>query len=102
MNQQGVATLMTLAQHGMLGNSMSSPFDLSYLADSVMLFRYFESLGEVKQALSVVKKRSGKHERYIREITFDRGGIAVGQSLKQFQGVLTGVPQLVAVKEAAK
>ena len=102
MNQQGVATIMTLAQHGMLGNAMQSPVDLSYLADSVILFRYFESLGEVKQAISVVKKRSGKHERYIREITFDRGGIAVGQALKQFQGVLTGVPQLLAAKEVAK
>lgn len=101
MNQQGVATIMTLAQHGMLGSAMKSPFDLSYLADSVILFRYFESLGEIKQAISVVKKRSGKHERAIRELTFDKNGISVGNPLKQFQGVFTGVPQLLT-KEAVK
>jgi circadian clock protein KaiC len=95
MNQQGVATILTMAQHGFLGDNMNSPVDISYLADSVLLFRYFESEGEVKQALSVVKKRSGYHERAIRELKFSKGGIRVGQPLTQFEGVLTGVPKFI-------
>lgn len=102
MNQQGVATIVTLAQHGLLGHAMTGPLDLSYLADSVILFRYFESHGEVKQAISVVKKRSGNHERAIRELSFPKNAIKVGGPLNQFQGVLSGVPQLVAAKEAGK
>jgi circadian clock protein KaiC len=91
--QQGIATMMTLAQHGFIGN-MQTPVDVSYLADTVLLFRYFETGGEIKQALSVVKKRSGPHERTIREMYFTNGQVKVGAPLKQFEGVLTGVPRL--------
>jgi circadian clock protein KaiC len=91
LGQQGVATILTLAQHGFIG-TMQSPVDVSYLADSVLLFRYFEHAGEIRQALSVIKKRSGPHERAIRELRFDQGGISVGDPLNQFEGVLTGIP----------
>lgn len=92
LDQQGVLTIVTLAQHGIIGTGMNSPIDISYLADSVLLFRYFEAAGEVKQALSVLKKRSGRHERTIRELSFANGGIQVGKPLHDFDGVLTGVP----------
>jgi circadian clock protein KaiC len=95
LNQQGVATLITLAQHGVIGGAMDSPVDISYLADSVLLFRYFEASGSVKQALSVMKKRTGQHERTIRELSFKDGKIQVGAPLQDFQGVLTGVPRFV-------
>jgi circadian clock protein KaiC len=71
---------------------MNSPIDTTYLADTVVLFRYFEARGEMKQAISVVKKRSGSHERTIRELRLDRDGISVGEPLKDFHGVLTGTP----------
>jgi circadian clock protein KaiC len=104
LSQQGVATILTLAQHGFIGN-MQSPVDVSYLADSVLLFRYFEYGGEIRQALSVIKKRSGPHERAIRELVFGRDGISVGEPLNDFEGVLTGVPNFVGedlkVKDAA-
>jgi circadian clock protein KaiC len=91
LGQQGVVTIMTLAQHGFMGN-MPSPIDVSYLADGVLLFRYFEYSGEIRQALSVIKKRSGPHERTIRELKFEPGTLAVGAPLRDFEGVLTGVP----------
>ncbi len=93
LNQQGVLTIVTVAQHGVIGAAMNSPIDISYLADSVLLFRYFEANGEVKQALSVLKKRSGRHERTIRELSFRHGRIEVGQPLDDFEGVLTGIPR---------
>jgi circadian clock protein KaiC len=93
LDQKGVLTLITLAQHGIIGASMNSPVDISYLADSVLLFRYFEAAGEVKQALSVLKKRSGRHERTIRELSFRDNRIQVGPPLHEFDGVLTGVPR---------
>jgi len=92
LNQQGVITIMVLAQQGMIGN-MQSVIDLTYLADTVVLHRFFESFGEVKQAISVIKKRSGNHERSIREFRVDERGVHVGPPLKDFQGVLTGVPR---------
>jgi circadian clock protein KaiC len=92
LSQQGVATILTLAQHGFIG-AMQTPVDVSYLADSVLLFRYFEFAGEIRQALSVIKKRSGPHERAIRELIFDKGKISVGAPLKEFKGVLTGTPK---------
>jgi circadian clock protein KaiC len=92
LNQQGVITIMVLAQQGMIGN-MQSVIDLTYLADTVVLHRFFESYGEVKQAISVIKKRSGNHERTIREFKVDEGGVHVGPPLKDFHGVLTGVPR---------
>jgi len=91
LGHKGVVTFLVVAQHGLVGN-MTSPIDTTYLADTVILFRYFEAIGEVRQAISVLKKRSGKHERTIRELTLGENGIAIGQPLKDFQGVLTGTP----------
>lgn len=93
LNQLGVATLLTMAQSGFLGAQMTSPIDVSYLADSVLLFRYFEASGRVRQALSVVKKRSGSHERSIRELILSAGSLKVGAPLSQFDGILTGNPR---------
>ncbi len=95
LNQMGVNTFFTMAQSGFVSAHMVSPVDVSYLADSVLLFRYFESMGEVKRALSVVKKRSGQHERAIRELNFSGGALKVGAPLSQFEGILTGNPRFV-------
>jgi circadian clock protein KaiC len=95
LGQQGIATIITLAQHGVIGTSMNSPVDVSYLADTVLLFRYFERAGQIRQALSVVKKRSGPHERAIRELIFGEGRVYVGEPLTNFEGVLTGVPRFL-------
>jgi circadian clock protein KaiC len=92
LNQRGVVTILILAQHGLL-SPIEAPVDLSYLADAVVSLRYFEVAGEVKQALAMVKKRSGFHERSIREFKLTSGeGIQIGGPLKQFQGVLSGMP----------
>jgi circadian clock protein KaiC len=92
LNQQGIVTILILPQHGLVGTN-EAPVDLSYLADTVVTLRYFETAGEVKQALAVVKKRSGHHEKTIREFKLESGsGIRIGRPLKDFQGVLTGVP----------
>lgn len=91
LGQQGVVTLLSVTQSGMVGH-MASPVDTTYLADNVILFRYFEARGQVNRAISVVKKRSGKHELTIRELTVAENGIEIGEPLVQFQGVLTGVP----------
>jgi circadian clock protein KaiC len=90
LNQQGVMTLLVVSQHGVLGPTMIAPIDISYLADSVVLLRFFESSGLVRQAISVVKKRSGPHERTIREFFLGPRGIRVGRPLKEFRGILTG------------
>jgi len=95
LSNRGVLTLMLLAQHGLIGTNMPVPVDLSYMADTVLLIRYFEALGRVRQAISVVKKRTGNHERTIREFRITSTGIEVGKPLKEFQGVLTGVPEYV-------
>lgn len=92
LGRQGAVAILTMAQHGFMGASMASPVDVSYLADCVVLFRYFEHEGEIKQAISVPKKRSGRHERTIRELEFSGNGLRVGPALREFQGVLTGVP----------
>jgi circadian clock protein KaiC len=92
LGRQGVTTLMVVAQHGMLGNNIQSPVDTSYLADSVVLLRYFEYAGQVKKAISVLKKRSGAHEESIRELRFDEKGIHLSEPLTQYRGILTGVP----------
>lgn len=91
LSQQGVVSILVLAQQGLLGH-MSSPVDLTYLSDTVITLRYFEARGEVKQAISVIKKRSGMHERTIREFAISKKGIFVGEPLRDFEGVLTGVP----------
>ena len=92
LGRQGVTTLMVVAQHGMVGAQMQSPIDTSYLADSVVLLRYFEYAGKVKKAISVVKKRSGAHEESIREIRFDGQGIHLSEPLSKFRGILSGIP----------
>ncbi|MDZ4371903.1 MAG: ATPase domain-containing protein [Phenylobacterium sp.] len=94
LNRQGATTLLTVAQHGLVGE-MRSPVDVTYLADTVLLLRYFEAMGEVRRAISVVKKRAGKHERTIREYDVGPGGILLGEPLTNFQGVLRGVPHFV-------
>jgi len=92
LNQQGIVTILILAQHG-LATAAEAPVNLSYLSDTVVSLRYFEAYGEVKQAITVVKKRSGRHEKTIREFKLMSGkGIVIGEPLTQFQGVLTGVP----------
>jgi circadian clock protein KaiC len=101
LGQQGVATILTLAQHGFIG-AMQTPVDVSYLADSVLLFRYFEHAGEIRRALSVIKKRSGPHERSIRELVFGKGGIIVGEPLRDFKGVLTGIPNFIEKESSAE
>jgi circadian clock protein KaiC len=92
LSQKGITTLITVAQHGFVGTNIETPVDVSYLADTVLLFRYFEAAGEVRQALSVIKKRSGEHERTIRELVMKNGAILVGKVLTEFEGVLTGAP----------
>jgi circadian clock protein KaiC len=91
LGQQGVVTIMTVTQAGMVGN-MASPVDTTYLADNVILFRFFEAAGTVRRAISVVKKRNGYHERTIRELDLNERGIVIGEPLTDFHGVLTGVP----------
>jgi circadian clock protein KaiC len=89
---RGVTTIMVVAQHGLLGTQMQTPVDTSYLADSVVLFRYYEIEGQVKKAISVIKKRSGQHEEYIRELIFSDKGISVSAPLKEYRGILSGLP----------
>jgi len=91
LNRQGVATFLTVAQHGLVGD-MKTPVDITYLADTVLLLRYFEAAGRVRRALSVIKKRSGHHEDTIREYRITSSGIEIGEPLTGFQGVLRGVP----------
>ena len=93
LNQVGVASFLVLAQYGLLGYAVSSPADTSYLADNVALLRYFEAAGEVRQVLSVVKRRSGPHERSIRELSISHGKLSTGDLLKNFTGVLAGTPE---------
>lgn len=95
LGQKGVVTLLTITQSGMIGSAMRSPVDTTYLADNVILFRYFESVGRVRRAISVVKKRNGYHETTIREFQVNQKGLVIGEPLIGFQGVLTGVPTFV-------
>jgi circadian clock protein KaiC len=91
LNRQGAATFMTVAQHGLVGD-MQSPVDITYLADTVILLRYFEAMGMVRRAISIIKKRSGHHESTIREFKLSAEGLTLGKPLSAFQGVLRGVP----------
>jgi circadian clock protein KaiC len=91
LNRQGAATFLTVAQHGMIGD-MKQTIDVTYLADTVVLLRYFEALGRVRRAISVIKKRTGLHEDTIREFQISSRGITIGQPLEEFHGVLRGVP----------
>jgi circadian clock protein KaiC len=92
LSHRGIVTILTVAQQGILGANMTTPIDLTYLADTVVLLRFFEQDGEIKKAISILKKRIGFHEATIRQIATDRKGIQVGEVLRQFQGVLTGTP----------
>ena len=94
LNRRGVSTFLTVAQHGLVGD-MKSPVDVTYLADTVVLMRYFEAEGRVRRAVSVIKKRTGPHEDTIREFQVTAQGIQVGPALRDFQGVLRGVPTYV-------
>jgi circadian clock protein KaiC len=92
LGERGVATILVMAQHGLIGANMITSVDVSYLADCVVLLRYYESEGELHKAISVMKKRSGTHEKSIRDFTMSSQGISVGPPLKQFRGILTGIP----------
>ena len=94
LNRRGAATFMTIAQHGLVGE-MKAPVDVTYLADTVILLRYFEALGSVRRAVSVIKKRMGQHESTIREYRISDRGLVIGEPLEEFQGVLRGVPVYV-------
>jgi circadian clock protein KaiC len=91
LGQQGVLTILILAQHGLVG-PMQTPLDISYLSDAVLMLRYFEVAGTVRRALSIVKKRSGNHENTIREFRLSAKGIALGPPLKEFSGIFSGNP----------
>jgi circadian clock protein KaiC len=99
LNERGIATMIVAAQHGIVGSNMATPLDVSYLADTVVLFRFFESAGLVRRALSVMKKRTGGHESTIRELQLGPERIHVGKPLSDFQGVLTGVPHYIGNAE---
>ncbi len=103
LSQQGTTTLLLMTQHGFAGSGVNVPVDASYLVDNVLLLRYFEAFGEVRQAISVIKKRTGPHERTIRELRFDKG-LVIGEPVREFQGVLTGAPEFVgkAISEKEK
>ena len=93
LSNNGVTCIMSLVQHGIFGSPVDEAVDVSYLADAVILMRYFEVRGSVRQAISVVKKRTGNHERTIREFKVGKGGLVLGDPLTAFHGVLTGVPE---------
>lgn len=99
LGQRGVVTLLVGVQQGMLGSYMSTQVDASYLADNVILLRYFEAQGEVQKAISIFKKRGSAHERTIRRIAITTKGIQIGPVLRQFHGILTGVPKLLEGEE---
>jgi circadian clock protein KaiC len=98
LNRKGATTFLTVAQHGLVGD-MRAPVDVTYLADTVVLLRYFEAAGRVRRAISVIKKRTSAHEDTIREYRIHSGGISLGEPLTGFQGVLRGVPELIGPDE---
>ena len=99
LNRQGATTFLTVAQHGLVGD-MRAPVDVTYLADTVILLRYFEAAGRVRRAISVIKKRTSAHEDTIREYRIGQSGIRLGEPLTNFQGVLRGVPEMIGVDKA--
>jgi circadian clock protein KaiC len=101
LNQQGVVTMLTVTPHGLLGN-MQSPVDVTYLADAVVTLRFFEAEGALHRAISAIKKRTGDHERTIRELFIAPSGVTVGPPLTHFRGVLTGVPIIEHHAEPAR
>lgn len=101
LGQKGVLSLLVVAEHGVVGRSIAGPVEVSYLADTVILIRYFEARGAVRKALSVMKKRTGGHEKTIREYDVTSAGIRIGEPLEHSQGVLTGVPAYTGEKGGA-
>ena len=101
LNRQGATTFLTIAQHGLVGD-MKAPVDITYLADTVVLLRYFEAQGRVRRAISCIKKRAGSHEDTIREYRIGRNGLTVGEPLEMFAGVLRGTPSFVGEAEGPK
>jgi circadian clock protein KaiC len=99
LNQHGILSILIMAQHGLI-DSMKSPSDITYLADTVVLLRYFEFQGHIKKAISVIKKRTGFHESSLREYSIQQAGITVGKPLSDFTGVLTGVPSYHGKEDA--
>ncbi|KLA95259.1 ATPase domain-containing protein [Xanthomonas hortorum] len=95
LNQSGVTTFLVNPQHGLVGTMSTGNLNISYLADTVVLFRFFEAQGRIRKALSVIKNRSGAHEDSIRELRIGSGGIHLSEPLEKFHGVLTGTPQFV-------
>jgi circadian clock protein KaiC len=93
LNKKGVLTIIVVAQHGMMIGATQAEMDVSYLADTVLLFRYYEAFGEICQAISVFKKRTGPHQRSIRGLVIDERGVHVGEPLRKFRGIMTGVPR---------
>jgi circadian clock protein KaiC len=98
LGNQGVTTILVMAQHGLVGDTQA-PLDVSFLADTIILLRYFEAGGQVRKAISVLKNRSGRHETTIREYRLAKGGITVGGAIREFRGVLTGVPEYVGTPD---
>jgi len=94
LSQQGVLTILVLAHHGLMG-PMETPLDISYLSDAVVMLRYFEHEGRVRRAISMVKKRSGRHEQTIREFQLTSGGLVIGPPLTGFNGIFTGTPTYI-------
>ena len=93
LNQQGVVTLLINPQSGLLGTMGTGGLNISYVADTVVLIRFFEANGRIRKAISIIKNRGGAHEDTIRELRIDVGGVRVGAPLTEFTGVLTGTPQ---------
>lgn len=100
LGRRGVVTFLVVAQHGMLGRTTATPVDTSYLADAVILFRYFEAAGQIHRAISVVKNRTANHEHTIREFGLSKDGLIIGEPLTKFRGVLAGTPEFVGSHEA--
>jgi circadian clock protein KaiC len=100
LGDKGVATIVIGAHQGMIGSQMVTPVDASYLADAVVLMRYYEDRGEVKQAISVMKKRGGSHERTIRRFMMTSQGMQIGEPLREYRGVFTGVPVIDPLERA--
>ena len=98
LNRQGASTFLTVAQHGLVGD-MKAPVDITYLADTVVLLRYFEAFGRVRRAISVIKKRAGGHEDTIREYRIGSHGLSIGEPLQNFAGVLRGTPEFIGARD---
>lgn len=101
LGYRGVVTLLVVGQQGIVGTNMQVPIDASYLVDSIIMFRFFEIRGQVRKAVSVMKKRGGSHERTIRELTIDIHGVQVGEALNEFQGILSGIPSVQSISSPA-